>query len=113
MRGFFRKFAILIAAYALALQPAFAAMSAAHVQAGLAFCATGKSGGTPVPAGTHDSDRCCLAMGCGATAGEAPVSIFSAAPLFNVAAAPLAVAKPAPRIAVFSGWLHAARAPPV
>ncbi len=113
MRAFFRKFAILIAAYALALQPVVAAISVAHAQAGAAFCAASSGGDTPVPAGTHNNNECCLAMGCGASASGAPGPFFSIAPVFKVAAIPFAVAKPAPRIAFSSGWLHAARAPPV
>jgi hypothetical protein len=113
MRTVFRKFAILVAAYALALQPAIAAMSAAHVQAGIAFCTTADGGGAPVPATPHDSDSCCLSMGCGAAPGGVPASISIIVPVFNAAAATLAVAKPALRIAVFSARQHGARAPPV
>jgi hypothetical protein len=115
MRTLFRKFAILIAAYALALQPVVAAMSAAPAHAATAFCSSGSGGDTPGPAGPHNhgNDECCLAMGCNAPAGGAPATLFSIASVFNVAAAPRIVAKPAPRIAFFSGWQHAARAPPV
>jgi hypothetical protein len=113
MRTFFRKFAILVAAYALALQPIVAAMSAAPAHAAAAICVSGSSGDAPAPANTHENDDCCLAMGCSAPAGGAPVSLCTIAPVFNAAAAPLVVAKPAPRIAFLNGWQHAARAPPV
>lgn len=111
MRVFFRKLAILGVAYALALQPVMAAISYAHTQAHAELCATGNSGGIPGPASTHDND-CCLAMGCTASAA-APSPVFTIVPAFNVAFAPLAAARPAPRIELAGHGLPAARAPPV
>jgi hypothetical protein len=113
MRVVLRKFLIMVAAYALALQPSFAAMSAAHLQAAAELCATGKSGDAPVPAGTHKDNECCLALGCNASAGADTASAESAAPVFAVVSTPIATA----RSAWLAGWPnerpHSARAPPV
>jgi hypothetical protein len=51
-------------------------------------------------------------MGCTASAA-APSPVFTIVPAFNVAFAPLAAARPAPRIELAGHGLPAARAPPV
>jgi hypothetical protein len=113
MRGLFRKFLILIAAYALALQPAFAGMSAAHAQAAVEFCAAGRGGDAPVPTGKHKDSECCLATGCSAPAGADAVASANVVPAFNVSVAPADATQPAFFIEWPNERPHSARAPPV
>ena len=113
MRAFLRKLLILAAAYALALQPVLAAMSAAHARAAVELCSSGQRGDVLPPANAHDDNACCLALGCKISAGADLTPDAGVHPAFAVTDAqpPLT---PTP---VSTAWPnerpHSARAPPV
>jgi len=111
-----RRFAALVAAYAIALQALFAAFAipdhAALAGVGASICMSDPDGGTPTPQRSHDACPMCLAGACTHLIGAGPRASTLALPprLATQTAAPLADRAIAIRIA--HRQPNAPRAPP-
>jgi hypothetical protein len=70
-RVLLRRLAVIVCAYALALQPVIAASLLQRSQGSQVFCSGASDNGAP-PAG-HGSDvACCLSAGCGSLSAVVP-----------------------------------------
>lgn len=111
-----RRFAALVAAYAIALQALLGAFAIpGHVAlagAGASICLSGPDGGTPTPQRNHDACPMCLAGACAHLIGTGPrASTLALPPRFATqTAAPPAHRTMAIRIA--HRQPNAPRAPP-
>jgi hypothetical protein len=94
-----RRFAALVAAYAIALQALFGAFAIpSHVAlagSDASLCLSGPDGGTPTPQRSHDACQMCLAGACAHMIGAGPrASTLALPPLLSTQTA----APPAHRV---------------
>jgi hypothetical protein len=112
-----RRFAAIVAAYAIALQALFGAFAmSGHVAlagVGASICLSGPDGGAPAPQTSHDACPMCLAGACSHLIGTSPRASTLALP--TLFAAQAAAAPPGYRaiaIRIAHQRPNAPRAPP-
>jgi hypothetical protein len=85
-RAVLRRLGVIVAAYALVLQPIAAASVALALHSTLVFC-SGASGDSAPPAGHRPQDACCLTGCCGVLIRPMPPAVFLVLPQIKTSAA--------------------------